>query len=100
LGAAICLRDAAMYGSNVAGIVGPLATSDLHELVVDPVVNMSGARRTLTNSGEQIPDASTIVRFGRGAPGGQGVAGKVLSADQAKNPKKLGSDDEGLVNSS
>jgi hypothetical protein len=29
----------------------------------------------VTNVGEQIPDASIIVRFGRGAPGGQGVAG-------------------------
>jgi hypothetical protein len=29
----------------------------------------------VTNSGEPIPDASIIVRFGRGPPGGQGVAG-------------------------
>src|SRR5918994_855360 len=51
------------------------ATSELHELVVDRVVNTSGARRLVTNRGEQIPDASIIDRFGRSAPGGQGVAG-------------------------
>ena len=62
-------------GAAISACGARSARSDLHELVVDPVVNTSGARRTLTNSGEQIPDASTIVRFGRGAPGGRGVAG-------------------------
>ena len=34
----------------------------------------------VTNSGEQSPDASIIVRFGRGAPGGQGVASSNLAS--------------------
>jgi hypothetical protein len=34
----------------------------------------------VTNSGEQILDALIIVRFGRGAPGGQGVARRHLRA--------------------